>query len=174
MATHSKLLAWRISQAENTGGLQSIWWQRVRHDWNNWVWTYFVLSNSPSASLSLNVCVYIHTNTHTRAYIYAYTYEWVKVAQLFLTLCDPMNYTVHGILPARIPEWIAIPFSRWSSQLRYQTQVSCIAGGFFTTWATREALYICIRKHIWDLRYLHFPIWEYIFFCWVMQVFNNS
>ena len=151
MATHSKLLAWRISKAENPGGLQFIWLQRVRHDWNNWVWTYFLLSNSPSASLSLNVCVYIHTNTHTRAYINAYTYEWVKVAQLFLTLCDPMNYTVHGILQARILEWIAIPFSRWSSQLRYQTQVSCIAGGFFTTWATREALYIYVYVNIFEI-----------------------
>ena len=40
---------------------------------------------------------------------------------------------------ARILEWVAVPFSRGSSQLRDQTQVSHIAGGFFTTWATREA-----------------------------------
>ena len=44
-----------------------------------------------------------------------------------------MAYTVHGILKARIP------YSRGSSQPRDQTQVSCIAGGFFTSWATREA-----------------------------------
>ena len=55
------------------------------------------------------------------------------------TLCDPMDYTVHGILQARILEWVAGPFSRGSSQTRDQTQVSRIAGGFFTTWATREA-----------------------------------
>ena len=55
-------------------------------------------------------------------------------------LCDPMDYIVHGILQARIPEWVAFPFSSRSSQLRDQTQVSCIAGGFFTNWATREAL----------------------------------
>ena len=42
----------------------------------------------------------------------------VKVAQLYLTLCDPMNYTVHGILQARILEWVAFPFSRESSQPR--------------------------------------------------------
>ena len=36
----------------------------------------------------------------------------VKVTQLCLTLCDPMDYTVHGILQARIPEWLAFPFSR--------------------------------------------------------------
>ena len=56
-----------------------------------------------------------------------------------LTLCDPMDYTVHGILQDRILEWVAIPFSRGSSQPRDQTQVSCIASGFFTSWAIRKA-----------------------------------
>ena len=61
----------------------------------------------------------------------------VKIPQLCLTLCDPME--VHEILQARILEWVAFPFSRGSSQPRNRTQVSCIAGGFFTSWATREA-----------------------------------
>ena len=47
--------------------------------------------------------------------------------------------TVHGILQDRILEWVALPFSRGSPQPRDQTQVSCFAGGFFTSWATREA-----------------------------------
>ena len=42
----------------------------------------------------------------------------MKVAQLYPTLCDPMDYTVHGILQARILEWVAFPFSRGSSQHR--------------------------------------------------------
>ena len=50
-----------------------------------------------------------------------------------------MDYTVHGILQAKIVEWVAIPFSRGSLQPRDQTQVSHIAGRFFTNWATREA-----------------------------------
>ena len=50
-----------------------------------------------------------------------------------------MDYTVHGILQARILEWVAFPFSRESSQPRDPTQVSRIAGGFFTSWATKEA-----------------------------------
>ena len=54
----------------------------------------------------------------------------VKVAQLCPTLWDPMD-TVHGILQARILEWVAFPFSRGSSQPWDQTQLSCIAGGFF-------------------------------------------
>ena len=65
--------------------------------------------------------------------------EWV--AQLFPTLCNPMDYTIHGILQARILEWVASPFSRGTSQPRDWTQVFCVAGGFFTSWATREALY---------------------------------
>ena len=59
--------------------------------------------------------------------------EEVKIAQSCLTLCDPVDYTVHGILQARILEWVAFPFSRESSQPRDQTQVSHIAGGFFTS-----------------------------------------
>ena len=42
-----------------------------------------------------------------------------------------MDYTVHGILQARILEWVAFPFSRGSSQPRDRTQFSCIVGGFF-------------------------------------------
>ena len=57
----------------------------------------------------------------------------VKFAQLHPTLCDPMEYIVHGILQARILEWVAFPFSRGSSQPRDQTQVSRIAGRFFTS-----------------------------------------
>ena len=62
----------------------------------------------------------------------------VKAAQPCLTLCDPMDYTVHGILQARILEWGAFPFSRGSSWPRNWTRVSHIAGRFFTSWATRE------------------------------------
>ena len=65
----------------------------------------------------------------------------VKVVQLCPTLCNLMDYTVHGILQARILEWGAFPFSRGSSQPRDRTQVSRIAGRFFTSWATREALW---------------------------------
>ena len=56
----------------------------------------------------------------------------MKVSQSYLTLYDPIDYTVHGILQARILEWGAFPFSRGSSQPRVQTQVSRTAGRFFT------------------------------------------
>ena len=66
------------------------------------------------------------------------------IAQSCLTLCDPMDCSppgssLHGILQTRILEWVAISFSRGLSQPRNQTWVSCIAGRFFTDWATREA-----------------------------------
>ena len=57
----------------------------------------------------------------------------VKVAQSCLTLCDPMDATAHGILQARILEWVAFLFARGSSQPRDRTQVTRIAGGFFTS-----------------------------------------
>ena len=67
------------------------------------------------------------------------TWLWkVKVAQSCPTLCNSMDYTDLGILQARILEWVAFPFSRGSSQPRDRTQVSRIAGGFFTSWATKE------------------------------------
>ena len=65
------------------------------------------------------------------------------VVQSCRTLCNPMNCSlpdssVHGILQARILEWIAIPFSRGSSWPKNWTWVSCIVCRFFTVWATRE------------------------------------
>ena len=54
-------------------------------------------------------------------------------------ICDPMDYKVHAILQARILELIAFFFSRGFSQPRGQTQVSLIAGRFFTSWTIKEA-----------------------------------
>ena len=82
------------------------------------------------------------------------------VTQSCPTLCDPIDgsppgSSVHGILQARTLEWVATPFSRGSSQPRDQTQVSCIAGGFFTIWATREALLYSSRIK-WKYRLFSF------------------
>ena len=66
-----------------------------------------------------------------------------SVTQSCLTVCDLMDCSlpgssVHGIPQARILEWVAIPFSRGSSQPRGRTQVSHSADRFFTVWATRD------------------------------------
>ena len=65
------------------------------------------------------------------------------VTQLCPTLFDPMDcsltgFSIHGILQARILEWVTISFSRGSSRPRYRTLVSCIGGRRFNLWATRE------------------------------------
>ena len=69
-------------------------------------------------------------------------YEWKSLShvQLFAThgLYGPWNP------PGQNTEWVAFPFSRGSSQPRDQTQVSCIAGIFFTSWATRETIYMYV------------------------------
>ena len=75
------------------------------------------------------VYVYVHVGI-------VKTLEWQAAVFLFKAsfpplLTNPMDYTVHGILQARILEWVAVPFSRGSSQPRDQTQVSHIAGRFF-------------------------------------------
>ena len=69
--------------------------------------------------------------------------KWSEVTQSCPTLCNPMDYSlpgssVHGILQARVLEWVAISFSRGSSQPRDWTWVSHIVGRRFTVWATRD------------------------------------
>ena len=69
--------------------------------------------------------------------------EWMVCALLLRCVwlchpvdCRPPGSSVHGILQATILQYVAMPFSGGSSQARDQTLISCIAGGFFTVWAT--------------------------------------
>jgi len=84
-----------------------------------------------------------------------YMYGWkCWLLSCVLTLCDPMDssppgFSVHRILQARILEWVTMPFSRGSSWLRLWTRVSCIAGRFFTIWATR-IIYWCAFTYTAD------------------------
>ena len=87
--------------------------------------------------VSLNVKLFIFYKVNNSTNIKSLVK--VKVTQSCLTLCDPMNFSlpgssVHGILQARTLEWV--PFPGGSSQLRDRTQVSCIAGEFFTIWTS--------------------------------------
>ena len=89
---------------------------------------------------------------------YSCTHVCVCVSLSVVSFCDPMGCSlpgssVLGILQARILEWVAIPFSRGSSRSRDQTQVSCIAGGFFTNWAIREA-HTLIRKRLISIQHM--------------------
>ena len=86
-----------------------------------------------------------------------------EVSQLCPTLCDPLDCSppgssIHGIFQARELEWVAIAFSRGSSQPRDWTQVSLIVGRPFTIWATREVskiteVEIKLRMY-WKIPYL--------------------
>ena len=80
-------------------------------------------------------------------------FETVLVSQLCPTLSNPINYppnsSVHGILQARILEWVAISSSRASSCPRDQSPVVCIAARFSTIWATREAITTQTKKRMW-------------------------
>ena len=94
-------------------------------------------------------------------------YVHAKSVQSCWTLCEPTDCSlpgssVYGILQARILEWIAIPFSRGSSQPRDRTLVSCIAGRFFNIWATEKP---CILFHTVN----HFFI--FLIF-WGTKIFN--
>ena len=57
----------------------------------------------------------------------------VKVTHSYLTLCDPMDFIVHGIRQARIPEWVAFRFFRGLPNLQIKPRSSALAGRFFTS-----------------------------------------
>ena len=89
-------------------------------------------------------------------------------AQLCLTLCKPMDCippgsSGHGILQTRRLEWVAIPFSRGSSQPRDRTWVSHTAGRFFSVWATRET-HTALLYHIYSQ--LNLSLWT----IWIITV----
>ena len=76
-------------------------------------------------------------------HLHSWTWKWKLLSHVRL-FATPL--TVHGILQARILEWVVYPFSRGSSGPRNWTSVSCIIGGFFTNWAIREALFILLHR----------------------------
>jgi len=87
---------------------------------------FSVISHQVNAKENHNA-VSLHTYQKGRV-------KWKSFSRVWL--CHPMDYTVHGILQARILEWVTFPFPRGSFQPRDRTQVSWTAGRFFTSWAT--------------------------------------
>ena len=122
MATHSSILAWKIPWTEKPGGLQSTGSQRVRHGWaargssqpRNWTRVF----KSPALA-----SMFFTTSATWEA-------PGVSLSIVSDSLqpvdCNQPCCSLHGILQARIPEWVVIPFFRRSSQPRNQTLVSCI------------------------------------------------
>ena len=102
-------------------------------------------------------------------------YMHAQLLHFCLTLCDLMDCSlpgssVHGILYGRILEWVAVHFSRRSSELRDQTCISCIAGGFFTTEPPGKPSNI-LPSHNWSNK-----VTKLVFFGWLITfipVFQN-
>ena len=107
----------------------------------------------------------------------------MRVAQSCPTLCNPTDYTIHGILLARILEWVAFPVSRGSSQPRDRTQISCIIGGIpyklFKWYNHLGRVFLSTASLFWCLRIFRclclletaligffFPM-EFVHFIWV-------
>ena len=122
-------------------------WYFIKANYNSWNCNF---SFSPSlllgwSFLGIQLPVWATIPRLLLYRVWKWKYIESEVAQSCLTLCDPVDCSppgssVHGILQARILEWIAIFFSRGSSWPRDRTQVSCISGRCFNLWATREAL----------------------------------
>ena len=109
---------------------------RDRGDWQA------IVHGVSKSQTGLSVHTHTHTHTHTFCEMHSIVLSpselsKVLVAQSCPTLCHPRDCSlpdspVHGIVQASIPAWLAIPFSRGSSLSRGWTQVSCLAGRFFT------------------------------------------
>ena len=125
IATHSSILAWRIPWIEDPCRLPSTGSQRVRHDWiistfsfHTLIWDHFWVNYMLPILLMgrlFTVCQFSSVQSLSRVQLFAT--PWTVAHQAS---------SVHGIFQARILEWVAIYFSRESSQPKDWTHVSCI------------------------------------------------
>ena len=163
MATHSSILAWWIPTDRGA------WWATVppgvaksqtrlsglaQHS------TLYIIQYVSDVSVICIVYVYTQNIHPHQIYIFYYILHMSVHAQPFqsclMTLChsvdcSPPGSFVHGVLQARMLEWVAMPSSRESSWPREWTHISCvfcISGGFFTHWATCEASMYITYYHI--------------------------
>ena len=157
----SSILAWRIPWTVEPGRLQSMGLRRLQHNWETNTFTHFCGRQVGISRIRIQVQGGLFPNPLCLTLVYAQNGnpsaidQWLPnvkvkmlVAQSCPTLVTCMDYSlpgssVHGISQARILEWVAIPFSKVSSWPMDWIQVFCIAGRFFTIWATREAPLQC-------------------------------
>ena len=135
--------AWR---AAIHGVAKSRTWLRY---WSDLIWMislvlrFDTLQSKVLSRVFSNTTVQKHPFFGTQLSLWPNSSIYIKMkgkVQSCPTLCNPMDYTIHGILQVRILEWVAYPFSSGSSWPRNRTWISCIAGGFFTNWGIRKAL----------------------------------
>ena len=138
MATHSSVLAWRISGTGEPSGLLSIGSHRVRHDWSDLAVAAAGTNKGQikQRHLLLNISKLLITIKHSfkKCKLGACCAVSFSHVRLFATLWTVAHQTPLSMrmLQTRLLEWVAMPSSRGSSQPRNQTQVSSITGGFFT------------------------------------------
>ena len=118
-------------RTEEPGRLQSIGLPRVRHSWSN-----LACMHTKSFHRSPMLFHKFLMNPFLLSRIVSRNDLWCESRSVMSDSLKPHRLYIHGILQARILEWVAVPFSRGPSQPRDWTQVSCIAGWFFTSWAT--------------------------------------
>ena len=133
---------WRLER-NDTPGQKSVITEWMCHSWNQGC---LFLSEAPQKYLSYTLCFCLDTTGLHQCFPDVCVCVYAKSLQLCLTLCNPRDCSpsgscVHGILQARMLEWVAMPSSRGSSWPKEQTCVSCIVGGFFTVWA--KVLNVC-------------------------------
>ena len=104
---------------------------------------------------------------------------WCLSHQVMSDSCDPMDCSppasyVHGILQARILEWVTISFSRGSSWPRDWTWISCITDRFFTDWVTREAFFNLYESSYTWWVFLGCWFFQYLlYYSWILNKTNN-
>ena len=139
LGRYSKLV---VSEGQRTGS-----WQHFEVTYfSSWIpasWHLFPPNPSESrrSSSSLTKCLAVVLVTQSCPTL------------CYLTDCSPPGCSVHGILQARLLEWVAIPCSRGSSWARDRTQISWIAGRFVTIWATGkswQSVWVPMSWRIWD------------------------
>ena len=142
MAIHSSILAWEIPWTEKPSRLQSMGSQRVGHGWATF-----------TSIIVLQCCVGFCCTIRESAVCACTPRHCSRVWLCSSMDCSLSGSSVHGILQARILKWVARPSSRGSRGHWDWTNISCIAGGFFTHWATWEAqigkIYIYISPPSW-------------------------
>ena len=179
MVTQSSILAWKIWRMEEPGRLQFTRSQRVGHDWV----TSLLLGQIQTLQKEEKKRVYIYSNNYPVIIKKSRPkyYHILVTAERCVCMCvshsvvsnslwpyahNLSDYSVHGFLQAKILEWVAIPFSRGSSWPRDGTQVSGIAGRFFTIWACRGPL----REVYLPLIKMRIPLTTFIsLYCYLIK-----
>ena len=153
MATHSSVVAWRVPGTGLPGGLPSLGPHRVGHDWSNLaaaaMFKMKVAQSCRTLCDPMDCIVSPGQNTGVGSHSLLQVIFPTQGSNPGIPHCRRILYQLSHQGSPRILEWGAYPFSRGSSWARNRPGVPCIAGGFFTRWATKESTSV--------QNYLQFP-----------------